>query len=221
MKKQLLTKICGLSNAENINEIVALQPDFMGFIFYQESPRYVHKHRIREEIINIPSGIQKVGVFVNESIEIIEITASHFKLQVIQLHGNESPEFCQQLYLKGYKIIKAFGVSHSDDLISLDEYSAYCEYFLFDTKSPGHGGSGQQFNWQILNTYSGSTPFFLSGGIGLENLENALQLEHPSLAGMDVNSRFEITAGVKDIKKVEAFLHAIKNKQTNHEYTNL
>ncbi|MBO7337765.1 MAG: phosphoribosylanthranilate isomerase, partial [Paludibacteraceae bacterium] len=185
MKK--LLKVCGMREAANIKELAALSPDFMGFIFYPPSSRFVST--IDENTIkSIPKKIRKVGVFVNENVLKIKDIAKNFRLDVIQLHGDESPDVCMKLKSEGYVVIKAFHIASADDFSDMLDYEGTCDYFLFDTKTQGYGGSGMTFDWTFLDKYTGQTPFLLSGGIRLESVQDLWKLNHPKLAGFDINS---------------------------------
>ncbi|MCD7972377.1 MAG: phosphoribosylanthranilate isomerase [Candidatus Azobacteroides sp.] len=192
----------------NITALAALNPDYMGFIFYKKSPRYISEPAA--EILSLPKDIKKTGVFVNESVENILPIAADFRLDVIQLHGKESVEDCLALKEKGFEVLKVISVAEKSDLDRTSIYENCCDYFLFDTKTPEHGGSGKKFNWEVLNVYQGNTPFFLSGGIGLEDVTEVLSFSHPGLYGLDINSCFEIEAALKDISKVEDFIKQIR-----------
>ena len=156
---QIKWKVCGLR--DNIAEVVALQPDFVGFIFYKKSPRYVGENFVLPEIAN--STINKVGVFVNEAFDVVYNTILKYKLDYAQLHGNESPGYCEKLKRQGIKIIKAFQVDEHFDFGELEAYESVTDYFLFDTKTKQYGGSGKSFDWQILNSYLLEKKYFLSG----------------------------------------------------------
>lgn len=201
----MIIKVCGMRNGENIREVECLDVDLMGFIFYKKSPRYV-------DILPdyLPQKAKRVGVFVDESLGAILSVAKQFSLEYIQLHGNESPILVEQLRCEGYKIIKAFSIAMDSDLSQVEAYKGLCDYFVFDTKSPSIGGSGQCFDWNILEQYSGDTPFLLSGGISLENLNTLKQFQHTRLVGYDLNSCFELEAAVKDCNKLSQFLNELK-----------
>ena len=203
-------KVCGMVDPVNLGEIAGTAPDFIGFIFYPGSKRYVGNSPDVSLFRNIPSGILKTGVFVNqESTLIIEITG-RYGLDLVQLHGNESVEYCNSLRKTGLKIIKAFEMSDSFDFMTLNNYSEACEYFLFDTKTGIKGGSGSKFNWTKMDEYQLEKPFFLSGGIGPGDALMVRQINHKSLFAVDINSRFEIRPGIKDRDKIEAFINEIK-----------
>lgn len=200
-------KICGLKYKDNIEQVAALQPDYMGFIFYTKSKRFVGDDFVMPEI---SSDINKVGVFVNADFDSVFHTVIKHKLDMIQLHGDEDAYYCEDMALhfsqnestKNVKIIKAFGIDENFDFDSLQPYTKYCDYFLFDTKTKEYGGSGQQFDWNILKKHNNAKPFFLSGGIGLEELKNIPKLKLAAHA-IDVNSKFETEPGLKDIEKVK------------------
>ncbi|MEM9831762.1 MAG: phosphoribosylanthranilate isomerase [Bacteroidota bacterium] len=203
-------KICGMKYADNLREVAALQPDYLGFILYEKSPRYMASSLNPEELAAIPERIQKVGVFVNATSEYMIHGAERFGLNGLQLHGDEPPEQCQKLKDAGYFVIKVFRLGNGYfDFSQLMAYEAYVDYFLFDTQTPNYGGSGHTFDWSQLEEYTLTTPFLLSGGISLENLEEALELDHPQFAGLDVNSRFEIEPGRKDIDRLQKLVNKI------------
>ncbi|MEM6843050.1 MAG: phosphoribosylanthranilate isomerase [Bacteroidota bacterium] len=203
-------KICGMKYADNLQEVTALQPDYLGFIFYEKSPRYVASSLSSDELMAIPEQIQKVGVFVNATSEYMLQEAERFGLNGLQLHGDEPPEHCQKLKDAGYFVIKVFRLGNGYfDFSQLMAYEAYVDYFLFDTQTPNYGGSGHTFDWSQLEEYTLTTPFLLSGGISLENLEEALELDHPQFTGLDVNSRFEIEPGRKDIDRLQKLVNKI------------
>ena len=200
-----LIKVCGMREPKNIREVETLGIDLMGFIFFKGSPRYV------QHIPAFLPSCQRTGVFVDEDINVIKKNIKAFNLDFIQLHGNESPEFCHLLQDSGIKIIKAFSIAEVDDLKNTEAYENYCPYFLFDTKCKQYGGSGYQFNWHILDAYHGRTPFLLSGGIGPKSIVSIRSFHHPLLCGYDLNSCFESAPGVKDINKIREFLNELKN----------
>jgi phosphoribosylanthranilate isomerase len=201
-------KVCGLKNRENILEVLAYKPDYIGFIFYEKSPRYAGKELNADFTQNI-SFAKKVGVFVNESeINILDHVA-RFSLDYVQLHGNETLDFCKQIQ-KNVPVIKAFGVGEGFDFSSLDAYKDVCTYFLFDSSSKEYGGSGKAFNWNKLKEYTLQKPFFLSGGIDLQNIDEIQNIAIPQLMAIDVNSCFEIEPGIKDISKIKELTTKIK-----------
>ncbi|OMQ11939.1 phosphoribosylanthranilate isomerase [[Flexibacter] sp. ATCC 35103] len=188
-------KICGMKYPENILEVGALLPDYMGFIFYEKSARY-----FTGTIPELIKTIKKTGVFVHESIENIIIKIKEHNLQAVQLHGDESVEYCEELKNKINKeieIIKVFSVGDNFDFEVLKPFENVCDYFLFDTKGKLPGGNGTTFDWKILKNYKSDKPFFLSGGIGIEEIAAIKNLKLPVYA-IDVNSRFEIEPGLKN-----------------------
>ncbi|MCC8173614.1 MAG: phosphoribosylanthranilate isomerase [Odoribacter sp.] len=208
----MLIKVCGMRDAANIKEIAALQPDMMGFIFYSPSPR--HAGEMDTHVLNsVPENIKPVGVFVNESKEKIEEIIKKYKLPIIQLHGNETPEECKYFRQKGLKVIKAIGIKEEKDLEQAVKYESVCDLLLFDTKSEKHGGTGESFDWDMLESYQGNTPFLLSGGIKTEDMDKILSIKHPQLIGVDLNSRFEISPGLKDGKLLEKFIKGLRKQK--------
>lgn len=190
---------------ENINQLVDIQPDYMGFIFYPKSKRFMADSLDSEILKVIPKSIKKVGVFVNETAETLIKTTEKFQLDYIQLHGEESPEFCNSLNANGFKLIKAFQLHPDFDFMQLEEYKRSSQYFLFDTQTPLYGGSGHKFDWKILNHYDNDKPFFLSGGIDLEDAHKILNIKYLNIHAVDINSKFEIEPGMKNIEKVKKF----------------
>lgn len=204
MVNNKLIKVCGMREADNIREVEKLNIDMIGFIFYQKSPRY-----LSEMPGYMPAHIHRVGVFVNEDKETVKMIANRFTLDYIQLHGHESPEYCQSLQNTGMKLIKVLSISQRKDLQEIYRYEGYCDYFLFDTKCEEYGGSGKQFDWNILHSYHGCTPFLLSGGIAPYNTKALNEFHHPCLAGYDLNSCFEIKPGEKDTNSIHKFLNEL------------
>jgi phosphoribosylanthranilate isomerase len=210
---ELKIKVCGMRDPENISGVAAALPDFLGFIFYPKSARFVGDDFSLEQLKAIPEAIQKVGVFVNELPEKVIAICKRLDLQVAQLHGSESPEYCRQIKASGLTVFKAFSVDDSFDFGQLSGYTDVCDYFLFDTKGYLPGGTGRKFNWELLKNYNGSVPFFLSGGIGPDDLDAIRNFEHPRWRGLDVNSGFEIAPALKDVDKVQQFIREIRNIQ--------
>ncbi|MEY8707871.1 phosphoribosylanthranilate isomerase [Bacteroides faecichinchillae] len=206
MVNRKIIKVCGMREAENIQSLEEFGCiDMIGFIFYPQSPRFVY-----ELPSYLPTHSQRVGVFVNEDKQVIATYADRFGLNYVQLHGNESPEYCRSLSTHGIKIIKAFSIANIQDLENVCKYEEVCDYFLFDTKCKQYGGSGSQFDWNILRTYNGKTSFLLSGGINMNSIQLLKIFKHPRLAGYDINSRFELEPGKKDTKRIQEFLHKLE-----------
>lgn len=201
----MIIKVCGMRHPENISRLSQLAIDWMGFIFYEKSPRYIGIEKIKTE----SDSLKRVGVFVNAPYEQLLEKAAIYQLDFLQLHGNETPELCQALRKQGFSVIKAFSVSSETDLEKTKEYENCTDFFLFDTKCAGYGGSGRQFDWSILSSYQGKTPFLLSGGIHPESAEAIKNFTHPQFTGIDLNSGFEIEPGLKDVGQLEVFLEKV------------
>jgi phosphoribosylanthranilate isomerase len=201
-------KICGIRDLANIVEVVALRPDYMGFIFYDKSPRYVGENF---EMPNIPDSIERVGVFVNQDSTSIIDTVKKYKLDFVQLHGTEKPEQCKELTATGIKIIKAFSVDESFDFTVVKPYVEHLNYFLFDTKGKYFGGNAKAFDWTLLNQYDQQIPFFLSGGISAENVTGIRKLKNLNLHALDVNSGVEVSPGIKDVNKIKELKRTISS----------
>jgi len=203
-------KVCGMTNPENIREVAALKPNYLGFIFYPKSPRCVIGKLTPESMNDIPSNIWRTGVFVNETEEKILEISEQYGLKAIQLHGDESPELCTALCFAGKSIIKAFCVDKDFDFAPLEAYLDVVDFFLFDTKTEAYGGSGKKFDWSVLERYPFKKPFFLSGGIGPDDAEEILAFQHPKCYGIDLNSKFETAPGMKDAQALKRFLGKLK-----------
>ncbi|WP_026464871.1 phosphoribosylanthranilate isomerase [Adhaeribacter aquaticus] len=206
----LQIKVCGMRSAPNMQEILALQPDWMGFIFYPKSARFVGEELDLNLMQKFPASTKKVGVFVNETLGNIQHAVQKYNLNAVQLHGEESPELCNHLKASGLLVFKAFSVDDTFDFEKLKAFEGTCDYYLFDTKGQQYGGNGTTFNWDILKKYTYDTPYFLSGGIDLEHVDQIKELSLPGLKGLDINSRFEISPALKDNSKVEAFFKGIR-----------
>ncbi len=202
-------KVCGMKYKENIEEVAMLPIDYIGFIFYPASPRYVDDMS-PEALSAIPSSVKKTGVFVNEIPENIFFQANRYALDAVQLHGNESPETCRIIREAGLKVIKAFGLKEEKDLRATEKYNSCCDFFLFDTKASSYGGTGTQFNWSILEHYQEKIPFFLSGGISSESVRSIQSFIHPLLYGLDLNSCFEYAPGRKNAGLLSDFICQLK-----------
>ena len=201
----MIVKVCGMSDAVNIRLAEQLNIDWMGFIFYPPSPRYVER---RPDYL--PQRQRRVGVFVNADEAFILSRISLFGLQLLQLHGHETPRQCRSLReATGLSVVKAFSVKSAADVAETRHYEGAADYFLFDTPTPGVGGSGQSFDHSLLDHYTGNTPFLLSGGLGPNSADNILALRHPRMAGIDLNSRFETAPGIKSIHRLQQFLQSL------------
>lgn len=206
----MLIKICGMKQPENIRQVAALNPDMMGFIFYPESARYIDQ-LAPESIKNLSETIAKIGIFVNNDFNRIIELAQKYQINTLQLHGNETPEECLFLRKRGFQIIKAIGIEKQEDLAETLKYQQACDLLLFDTKSKLYGGTGHVFDWGLLRDYNGNIPFLLSGGISMKQIDLLKQFYHPLWVGVDLNSQFEISPGIKDIKKLTCFLEALRS----------
>ncbi len=206
----LKVKVCGLCLPWNVSETGKAGPDFMGFIFYPHSKRYVGKNPDPLLFGMVPASIIKTGVFVNEKITDIQENIRKFGLGAVQLHGSETPEYCNRIKVAGPILIKSFGIDDSFNFNILKTYLGCCDYFLFDKRTENYGGSGTKFNWKKLEEYQLEKPFFLSGGIGYDDLESFKDLRHNGFYGVDINSRFEISAGIKDHTRIRDFITKLK-----------
>lgn len=214
-------KVCGMKEPDNIKDLLELPIDMIGFIFYNQSKRFIGKQKeLQKWITKNPEyfgEVQKVGVFVNAELEVILNTVHDYQLDYVQLHGTESPEYCRELTglwkastLRKAKVIKAFQVDDEFDFTNTEAYAAFCSYFIFDTKGKDYGGNGITFNWEVLEKYQGVTPFLLSGGIDLGMEDEIRALQHPQIAGVDINSKFEKEPALKDITRINLFLQKLR-----------
>lgn len=205
---QVKLKICGMKDPENILAITALKPDYLGFIFYTGSQRFVDG-LTPSFVKNIPAGIKRTGVFVNEDLNKVARLALLYGFNAIQLHGSESAAYCLELKKilakEDIAIVKAFGVDEVFNFEDLTDYQEAADYFLFDTQTSNHGGSGKLFNWKLLKSYTMNKPYFLSGGIGPESITELHKINDTRLYAIDVNSKFELAPGIKDIHKLKDF----------------
>ncbi|TCC91901.1 phosphoribosylanthranilate isomerase [Pedobacter frigiditerrae] len=201
---KLKLKVCGMRQASNIAAVAELQPDYLGFIFYQKSPRFISG--VSAELIKyVPSTIKTTGVFVNEDLERVKAYIFKYNLKAVQLHGQEDVVYCEALKPTGVEIIKAFGIDENFDFSKLEAYLNVVDYFLFDTQTPDHGGSGKIFDWKLLTNYTFNKPYFLSGGIDLTHTTTIKNINDPRLYAVDVNSKFELEPGLKDVEKLREF----------------
>jgi phosphoribosylanthranilate isomerase len=203
-------KVCGLKYQENREAVAALQPDYIGLIFFDRSPRNIEETRPGND--GESQTVKKVGVFVDADLSEMQSRIQTFQLDAVQLHGFESPETIRALKEAHpfLEVFKAFRVGPDFDFQTTLPYASLADFFLFDTKGPKAGGNGRSFDWSILERYQGATPFFLSGGIGPADADRILQFRHPRLEGVDVNSGFEIEPGRKDEQQLKIFLEKLK-----------
>ena len=205
--KNFLVKVCGMRDADNIREVEALGIDYMGFIFWPKSSRYVS-----EMPTYLPTKCKRVGVFVDASIGDVMTIAEQYQLDLIQLHGQESSSYITQLrphlslLNSKISIIKALNIATTADLANAKQYEGIVDYLLFDTKGKSVGGNGEKFDWSVLSAYTGNTPFLLSGGIGPDDAERVKAFNHPKCIGIDLNSKFELSPALKDINKLQEFI---------------
>jgi phosphoribosylanthranilate isomerase len=200
-------KVCGMREEDNLLQLIALQPNFIGLIFHENSSRNV----IESLHVKLPEDITLTGVFVDESEAFILKKVEHYNLKGIQLHGNESPAFCQQIQNKGLVVLKAFNIHDDFDFSVIAPYHGCCTYFLWDAFGKNAGGNGIAFNWELLAHYKGTTPFLLSGGIDATMAESLKKIKHPMFKGIDINSKFELKPAVKDIEKIKLFKTQLKS----------
>jgi len=206
----LKIKVCGMKEPENLVQVCELGVNFLGYIFFRNSARYVGD-KPDEALFNIPRDrVSRVGVFVDEPILSVRSKFESGWLDVAQLHGSESPEYCKSLVNEGIHVVKAIGPEELLAEGSLEDYYGVVHYILFDAAARGRGGTGKKFDWGLLDNYSLPIPFLLSGGIGPEDVEALLEVDHLMYRGIDVNSRFEDAPGLKNIEKLERFIAQIK-----------
>jgi phosphoribosylanthranilate isomerase len=222
----MIVKVCGMRDADNIRKVVKLGIDWIGFVFWQDSPRFVSQITSNAGIIpdysslcgNSVGDVKKVGVFVNDMPQNIVTRIVNYNLDIIQLHGQESPVMIDNLRATvdpdihaGIKIMKAISISTRSDVARYKEYIGHVDYFLFDTKTPLVGGSGNQFDWSVLEAYDGDVPFLLSGGIGPDDINRIKTFHHPMCMGIDLNSKFEEEPAMKNVDKLKSFISELRN----------
>lgn len=224
----MIIKVCGMRDGRNISDVVAAGANWIGMIFYPKSPRYVamipsFAGILPDKAVNgtVDSNVtaKRVGVFVDDMAQNIITRVVNYKLDMVQLHGQETPTFIRNLRATidpdihaGLKFIKAISVSKADDLALCDQYDGVADYLLFDTRCDTMGGSGRQFDWSVLENYHGKTPFLLSGGIGPGDAKAVKTVNHPLMIGIDLNSRFESAPAVKNVEMIRTFINQIKDK---------
>jgi len=206
-------KVCGMTLPEQVQKLPDIGATFAGFIFYPKSPRYVFRHLTSAQIKKI-NTINKVGVFVNSSVEEVLLMVDECRLHMVQLHGDESPKYCERI-ADYVSVVKAFRLSDNDSIEwMIRPYMDVCDMFMFDTMGAGYGGTGKKFDWNMLKGSNIGKPFFLSGGIQAEDTTALRQFENEpvskALFAIDINSKFETSPGVKDMKKVEMFINELK-----------
>ena len=195
-------KICGMKYPENIMDVAGLKPDFMGFIFYPKSVRCVEVSDVKEVLEEMDPSIRKIGVFVNQPADEVADIVDELKLDYVQLHGDESIDYVTGMKKLGYRIIKVVQMDRGTDWNVLTDFVPLVDFFLFDTRSPSYGGSGQHFDWSLLSAYDHDIPFFLSGGLKVEDVREIHELGIEQLYAIDVNSRLESAPAMKDIQRI-------------------
>ncbi len=203
---KLRLKVCGMRDPANILEVASLNPHYMGFIYYSQSPRFVSNNF---QVPEISSSIKRVGVFVDHPIDFILAEVNMNKLDAVQLHGDESPELCAQIKSKGIQVIKTFSVDQDFNFSITGNYHGIVDFFLFDTKGNNYGGTGRKFDWARLDEYTLSTPFFLSGGLSQENILQIATIKNPVLFGLDLNSGVEESPGIKSKSRIEKVIQLL------------
>ena len=206
--KDVRLKVCGMRDSQNIVAVGERRPEYMGFIFYQKSPRYVGEEFMVPD--GLPRTVQRVGVFVNETTEVMLVKAKKYSLNALQLHGMETPEQCEALRAEGYKVIKVLSVDSAFDFQKTVPYKNVADLFLFDTKGTYYGGNAVPFDWQLLRQYDQSVPFFLSGGLSPENVGSIVSLLDMNLYALDVNSGVESAPGMKSLARLDALKDALE-----------
>ena len=207
----LAIKVCGMKYADNIKKLSEIKPDLMGFIFYPPSKRFVGLEFLKTDLADISSQIIKTAVFVNAHLHEVLEFSKMYGMQAVQLHGNESPDFCEAIKKEGFTVLKAFGINNQFDFETLAPYLDVVDFFLFDTKTDLHGGSGETFSWRILDNYTYKKPFFLSGGLSLENIDSIKNINNEYFYGVDLNSNFELEPGLKNIEQLTQAFNSIRN----------
>ena len=206
-------KVCGITQLKQLQQLEGLDIDFAGLIFVKDSPRYAGDKIAAKDLKSSDLDLKKVGVFVNEEYDEIMKVVEAYSLDIVQLHGDESPDLCEDLSAE-LEVIKTFRIKPTqkdsvDDMLA--DYDAVCDYYLFDTASEeAMGGTGKQFDWKVISNSKIEKPFFLSGGIGLEDADKLKKFKHPDFYAVDVNSKFEKEPGVKDMGLILQFKQALK-----------
>lgn len=213
--KQLKVKVCGMKFPDNIMEISSLSLDYLGFIFHPKSPRFCQNEG-KKILENIRGNVIPVMVSVDMPEEQLLNIVKEWGFKVVQLHGKESPEQCDRLRKHGLEVWKAIPIGNDFDVVPNDmitQYEEVADFFLFDTATKLHGGSGKRFDWKLLENYKGKLPFMLSGGISQSDATEILNISHPKLVGIDLNSKFEVSPGLKDLQMLSSFLSTLKNNK--------
>ncbi len=225
-RKILQIKVCGMRELPNLEGLTQVAVDWIGFIFYSKSPRYVEAEGFGDSglqktfVQRTPAGqrIKKVGVFVNEELDVVKEKIEKYSLDAVQLHGQETVFYCQDLRETGVTVIKAFSIDAGFSFTLTDAYQYDCDYFLFDAKGLQPGGNGTTFDWSLLQKYTGKTSFFLSGGLSPGMEEAVRSFQHPQFIGLDLNSGFELGPGRKDLNLLAEFIHRVQSIDERLDY---
>lgn len=211
----MMIKVCGMKEPQNIAEVAALAPMLMGFIFHEPSPRDASD--LSPDIISaLPDFVRPVAVTVDKAQDEILDICGKYGFKIVQLHGSETPAICRKLKDKGLVVFKAIGVDNDIDWAEWKDYEGCVDMFIMDKKSPIHGGTGQKYDWSVLDRYNLSVPYLLSGGIGPDDIDNIIAAMRPGMAGIDINSRFETSPGIKDLHRLINFILSLR-KFNEHE----
>ena len=216
---EMMIKVCGMKEPDNIRNVAALTPMMMGFIFAPVSPRYAGD--LDPEVVrSLPEHVRPVGVFVNSSEDEVADICSRYGIKIAQLHGDETPAMCRSLRDRGVTVFKAIGIGDAADLAGLSEYKGCVDMFVFDTRTRARGGSGRQFDHSLLADYALDVPYLLSGGIGPDDVGTVVSAMRPGMAGIDINSRFEIAPGVKNLRALIKFILSLRSfNEYESDYT--
>ncbi len=201
-------KVCGITNPHNLKDLSCLAIDRMGFIFYDKSPRYMKYSLSADSVNQLPQRIKRVGVFVNEDFMEVESMIQKYVLNTVQFHGDETPDYCEKFRNK-VEVIKAISIKDEESVKLAKEYENSCDLFLFDTYGKNYGGTGKTFDWRVLERYNLNKNFYMSGGIGLDEIKKIKKSKMENLTGVDVNSKFETSVGIKDINKLKQLIQEL------------
>lgn len=203
-------KVCGMTDVGQITKLADFGVDYTGMIFYKKSPRYAVGKIHAADLGAVSTRTKLTGVFVNEEEEEVKKIIGRYQLRAVQLCGDEPPAYCRTL-MNSVEVIKVIPVEDRVDEMLLQKYKDSCDHFLFDTRSQKYGGTGTKFDWSVLNETNIPVNFFLSGGIGPDDANAVCHVDNPRLYGVDINSRFEESPGVKNLARVKIFIDKIKN----------
>lgn len=207
---EMMIKVCGMKEADNIRNVAALTPMMMGFIFYAGSPRYAGE--LDPAVVrSLPEHVRPVGVFVDAPEEEVLSVCDRYGIRIAQLHGDESPEMCRSLRESGLTVFKAVGIADESDIARLAAYAGSVDMFVFDTKSEAHGGTGRKFDHSLLEKYALDVHYLLGGGIGPDDVDAIVSAMRPGMAGIDINSRFEVSPGIKNLRTLIKFILSLRS----------